>query len=141
MNHIMISVSEVTAYRLLQKAQEQQVSVAVFLEQLSLTLVKPQPQEAGHMSEETQTIEERRSRMGSVRSSPWLDKAMERAIALPSGTEFSLGTLLRENWGDLPEQRVLGKVFRRRVEETGVARRDGDLEEPGMARMAKYVRL
>lgn len=141
MSNVMISVSEVTAYRFLHKAQEEQVSVAVLMEQLSLTLANPQSKQAGDSSQVVQTLEERRSRMGSVRFSPWLDKAMERAMALPSGTEFSLGTLLREHWDELPEQRVLGKVFRRRVEEAEVARRDGDWEELGMARMARYVRL
>lgn len=140
---MMINISEAAALRFLQEAQERRISVEGLLEQLSLTLSDPLP----NSPEQVTNDDNRRagagagSGLGSVRSSPWVEKAVEKALELPPGAEFSLGTLLRDHWGELPEQRVLGKMFRRRVEEAGIAIREGDWEEGGMARMAKYKRL
>lgn len=141
MTEVMISMSEAAATRFLNKAQEQHVSVSVLMEQLSLELGAKKPFVDSAWIEERDISDEKRARLGSVSSSPWVEKILEMVRTLPEGTAFSLGTLLKEHWNELPEPRVLGRMVAIQFEKQGLAVRDGDLEEPGMARMAKYVRV
>ena len=127
-----VQISESSAFRFLQKAQEQQVTIEILLEQLSLSL--------GNAATGSASIPEKG--LGSVRSSPWIDVAIERARKIPKHKEFTLGELLKDEWAQLPEQRVLGKMFRTRVEAEGIAKLTGrNILVKDISRMNGYIRL
>lgn len=139
MSNVLISVSEATAGRLILKSQELQVSLPTLLEQLSKSLdgltqaPLPAPQQAA-----MPTNTPARGRGGSVKDSPLLPEAVERAKRIPAGQHFTLDTLFGDEWEALPQPRVFGRLFKDLVEEAGVAKHVGDDKDVGMA---KYVRL
>lgn len=141
MADVMIPMSEAAATRFLNKAQELQVSISVLMEQISLDLNFKKTVAESFFSEERDGNDDKKTRLGSVSSSPWVEKILEMVRNLPEGTEFSLGTLLKDHWNELPEPRVLGRMVAMQFDKQGLAIRDGDLEAPGMAKMARYVRV
>ncbi|WP_312938409.1 hypothetical protein [Stutzerimonas nitrititolerans] len=137
MNSVLISVSEVTAARLLNKAQQEQISVAGLLEKLSLSLTLDDQDisDPGCVSQS-----ERTTGRGSVSSSPWLDVFIDRVKKLPSGTSFSVASVLAEEWDQLPDRRALGRMISRRLRLEKLATRHGDYDAPGLPSMANYIR-
>lgn len=129
MSSIFISISEPVATRLLVAAQEQEISVSTLLERLSLTLT--QKEVSGP----------EKSTFGSVSSSRWIEIAIDRAKAYEKGQTFTLWDLLAEEWDQLPERRVLGRMVSVKFREEGIAERFGDEDVEGVTRMARYKRI
>lgn len=136
---VLIPISEATASRLLAKSQELQISLSALLEQVSKSLngftqaSLPLPQQAV-----MPTSTSPRTRGVSVKDSPLLPEAVERAKRIPAGQNFTLDTLFGEEWEKLPSPNVFGRLFKELVEEAGIAKHVGGDKGVGMA---KYVRL
>lgn len=123
---IFISVDESVIARLLGIAQKGEETLPELLERISLEL------------EEKQS----KSSIGTVASTNWVEIALEKVRVLKVGEEFSLWSLLGDHWDELPARNVLGRMLKKSLEQEGLARRadEEDIEIPGVARMARYVR-
>lgn len=147
MSKVAIFVSEITALRLFKKASDQKMSVENLLDKLSLNsseIGKSENHSDVGSSDFCGKKEAKAGGIGSAKLSPWVNIAVERAKELEAGTEFSFGSLMRNEWEQMPSgsKSALGKVFRGRLESGLIAKKlDEDWIEIGLAPMAKYRRL
>lgn len=146
MSKVAIQVNENTAMKLLMKAAAKKISVSSLLDNFAsedFDLSKIRDLEISDSSDSSDSGL-RVSAIGSARKSPWVELALDRARALVPGTEFSFGSLLREEWNQMqPKDRnALGNVFKGRLIAESVAEKTGEeWLESGFSAMSKYRRL